>query len=170
MVRDQICCFTGHRPEKLPWGREESDPRCQALKDQLAHAVEAHHQKGCNYFLCGMARGCDLYFAEAVLQLRLRCPDIALHAVIPCPNQALRWSKPDRERYERILSQCDCESLIQQHYDPGCMQRRNRFMVDHSAHLIAVYNGIPKGGTAGTILYAMRQGLSVTILDLEESH
>ena len=35
MKREQSCCFTGHRPDKLPWGENESDPRCLALKRRL---------------------------------------------------------------------------------------------------------------------------------------
>ena len=35
MEREKTCCFTGHRPDKLPWGTDESDPRCLALKARL---------------------------------------------------------------------------------------------------------------------------------------
>ena len=41
MRRDISCCFTGHRPEKLPWGGDERDPRCLEIKDKLAASVEA---------------------------------------------------------------------------------------------------------------------------------
>ena len=34
-----VLAFTGHRPEKLPWGSDETDPRCAALKQQLLEAV-----------------------------------------------------------------------------------------------------------------------------------
>ena len=47
------------------------------------------------------------------------------------------------------------------------MLRRNRYLVDHSARIIAVYDGM-LGGTMYTLTYAMRQGLEVTILDPEE--
>ena len=33
------CCFTGHRPAKLPWKYRETDPRCIALKKRIADAV-----------------------------------------------------------------------------------------------------------------------------------
>ena len=33
------CCFTGHRPSKLPWGTREEDPRCVALKGRIAAAL-----------------------------------------------------------------------------------------------------------------------------------
>ena len=40
MTRAQICCFTGHRPDKLPWGEFEQDPRCVRIKEELAAALE----------------------------------------------------------------------------------------------------------------------------------
>ena len=65
-----VCAFTGHRPEKLPWGSRETDPRCCALKIQLDRAVRAAWEAGATTFACGLARGCDFYFAEAVLRLQ----------------------------------------------------------------------------------------------------
>ena len=38
MDRATTCCFTGHRPNKLPWGEDERAPRCLALKARLAQA------------------------------------------------------------------------------------------------------------------------------------
>ena len=39
MNRETTCCFTGHRPDKLPWGTHEDDPRCMALKQRLDAAL-----------------------------------------------------------------------------------------------------------------------------------
>ena len=68
--RQSACCFTGHRPGKLPWRYNEEDLRCVSLKARIADAVEAAYQEGFRHFLCGMALGCDLYFCECVLRLR----------------------------------------------------------------------------------------------------
>ena len=75
--------FTGHRPEKLPWGSRETDPRCCALKIQLDRAVRAAWEAGATTFACGLARGCDFYFAEAVLRLQEQAEGISLEAWIP---------------------------------------------------------------------------------------
>ena len=65
MDREKTCCFTGHRPDKLPWGENERDPRCVRLKQSIAQAVEDAYTAGIRHFITGMARGCDLYCAEA---------------------------------------------------------------------------------------------------------
>ena len=145
MNRETTCCFTGHRPEKLPWREDEGDPRCLELKARLAGAVEAAYEKGMRHFLCGMARGADFYCCEE--------------------EQAARWRERDRERWFSLVERCDNETMLQHHYDRGCMLRRNRYLVDHSAMLIAVYDGM-LGGTMYTISYAMKRGLDVVTLDI----
>ncbi len=87
------CAFTGHRPGKLPWGEDESDLRCIALKAKLRAAVESAIHEGMEHFICGMAEGCDLYFAETVLALKSTYPHITLEAAIPCPSQADGWGE-----------------------------------------------------------------------------
>ncbi len=156
--RDKTCSFTGHRPEKLPWGMDERDGRCLALKEKLRAAVEAAYDEGMRHFICGMARGCDLYFAEAVLELRSQREGVTLEAAVPCPTQADSWPEKDRARYHALLDACDLETMVQNHYTPGCMLRRNRYMVDHCALVIAVYDG-QRGGTRRTLEYAMKQGV-----------
>lgn len=162
-MRETTCCFTGHRPEKLPWGDREKDPRCVALKRRLVAAVRDAYEKGYRHFLCGMAQGGDFYFAEAVLALRARCSDVRLEAALPCAGQADAWPEPVRERYNAILRQCDAETLLQEAYTPGCMRRRDRYMVRRSSLLIALYGGIP-GGTAFTIREALNDGLTIVQL------
>lgn len=164
MEQAVTCCFTGHRPNKLPWGVQEDDPRCTDLKARLSAALEAEYDAGARHFICGMARGADLYFAEAVLALRKRRSGVTLEAARPCESQADRWPPEDQQRYQHILEQCNYETLVQHQYDRWCMMRRNRYMVDRSARLLAVYDGVPKGGTAQTLAYALRKRLTVTIL------
>ena len=153
-----ICCFTGHRPEKLPWGTDESDPRCAALKRRLDDVIRTAYEEGMRHFICGMARGSDLYCAELVLALRQEKGDVVLEAAIPCLSQASGWPREDRARWQAILDACDLETVVQEQYTPGCMQRRNRYMVDHCALVIAVYDGTA-GGTRQTLQYAMKKGV-----------
>lgn len=166
MRRETTCCFTGHRPDKLPWGADESAAGCLALKARMVQELELAYEQGYRHFISGMARGCDLYFCEAVLDLRTRRPGVSLEAAIPCEEQARRWPERERNRYFRLMEACDLETMVQKNYSAGCMQRRNRYMVDHAALLIAAFDG-QLGGTMYTITYAMRAHVQVVILDVE---
>ncbi len=167
MDREHTCCFTGHRPDKLPWHTDESDPRCTALQQAVYGALERAYEAGCRHFICGMARGCDLYFCRQALTLRDKYPDVTVEAAIPCQSQTDSWPRQEREQHAALLDQCNFETMVQHHYDRGCMMRRNRYMVDRSCRIIAVYDGIPKGGTASTLAYAMKQDLTCDIIRLE---
>ena len=164
LKRTNTCCFTGHRPDRLPWREQEDDSRCIALKVRLQERIEQAIQAGYHHFISGMARGADLYFAEAVLALRERYSHITLEGARPYENQAGSWPEQERQRYWSILDRCDFETLVQHQYDPGCLMRRNRYMVDRSRRIIAIYDGMPRGGTAQTLRYAIRKGLECDIL------
>ncbi len=162
----RTCCFSGHRPSKLPWGYREDDLRCLDLKMDIVQALVGLYDRGYRRFLCGMAEGCDLYFAESVLLLRESHPEVSLDAVVPFKGQAERWTAEQQRRYHRFLDSCDEVTLLQEKYSPGCMMARNRYMVNRSSLLLACYNG-EAGGTRNTILYAREQGLELITIPIE---
>ena len=127
-ARPISCCFSGHRPGKLPWGDDEGDRRCLALKERLWNEMEAAYEQGYRHFICGMAQGCDLYFCELALALRQLHGDVTVEAAIPCPSQAEGWPAEQRLRWQRLVAACDYETMVQQQYSPGCMQRRRRLV------------------------------------------
>jgi len=163
--RETSCCFTGHRPNKLPWGSDETDPRCLELKIRIREELERAYDRGFRHFICGMAQGCDFYFCEAALALRDQRPGVTVEAAIPCESQADRWGEADRERYFRLVGLCDFETMVQHNYDRGCMLRRNRYMVDRSSLLIAAFDGT-LGGTMYTVTYAMKKGVEIVTIEL----
>lgn len=162
--RELTCCFTGHRPTKLPWGFDEKDPRCEALRERIFDVAEAFYRSGITHFICGMAQGCDMYFCEEIIKLREEHPEITLEAAIPCEAQAERWPEQERGRYFRLVSQCDNMHLIQKDYSRECMIKRNKYMVDKSSVLIAVYDGA-FGGTMQTVQYAKKKLLEIVQID-----
>lgn len=163
MTRETTCCFSGHRPSKLPWRDNESDPRCVALKKRIRQELDRAYDRGYRHFICGMALGSDLYFCEAAMDLRDTRPGVTLEAAIPCQEQADKWPAEQRLRYRELVDHCDFESVVQHHCDRSCFLRRDRYMVDRSSLLIAVYDG-SSGGTQYTLTYAMAQNLETLIL------
>ena len=164
VISSHTCCFTGHRPDKLPWGLDEGDPRCAAIKLTLGQEIDGLYRRGFRHFISGMAMGSDLYFVEAALELREKYPGLSVEGAIPCPTQADRWPETQRRRWRDILDRCDLETVVQQNYDRYCMLRRNRYMVDRSAAILAVFDGTP-GGTQYTLNYAMDRKLEILLLD-----
>ncbi len=165
--RENSCGFTGHRQSKLPWGQNEEDINCISLKESIYDAVEAVYRSRRRHFICGMATGCDFYFCEAVLALREEHPEVTLEAAIPFEGQAMGWSASQKQRYLRLVSECDYQTVIHKDYSPDCYMNRNRYMVDSSSVLIAAYNG-RRGGTMNTLLYAIRSGLELIQLPIND--
>lgn len=162
---DQCCAFTGHRPKKFPWGYDEADARCVTLKQTLAKQIAKLVYAGYTDFLSGMAEGTDTWAALAVLALKKEHPALRLHCALPCEGQADKWSASARELYSYILEQANSVVYVSREYSKDCMLKRNRYLVDHTACLLAVYNGEQRGGTAMTVRYARKMGREVIILN-----
>ena len=146
-----VCAVTGHRVLSSDFSKEE-----------LRAALRALAAAGVRTFLCGMALGFDLLCAEEVLLLREELP-VRLVACIPCADQAARYPKSARERYERILDRCDERAVLHERYCDGCMFERNRYMVDRADLLLAYYTG-RRGGTKYTVGYAEKRGIPVYLI------
>ena len=136
----------------------------QALTQKIVHAIT---ELGITHFISGMALGVDLDFAKIVLSLRDNVyHTITLECDVPCPNQTLKWSSADKLKYESILKRADKINIIEERHSPDCMLKRNRYMVDNSQLVIAVFNGIEHGGTWYTIKYARKTNTAIELIDL----
>lgn len=159
------CAFTGHRPHKFPWRYDETSPDCVALKAVLCEQVTKLMQAGITDYYSGMADGSDVWLSQVVLALREKNPALKLHCVLPCEEQADKWSDLAQKRYYSILAQADEISYVSRKYYNGCMLARKRRLVDSTDLVLAVYNGERRGGTAATIRYAKRNGRKTLIID-----
>ena len=162
---DNCCAFTGHRPKKFPWGYDESDSRCVELKAVLKREIQKLIEAGVTDFYSGMAEGTDTWAALIVLELRKTNPSLKLHCIVPFKGQADKWTASARRLYKRILRRADTVTYISEDYHDGCMMERNRYMVDHAAYLLAVYNGEWRGGTAATVRYARKLGRVIVVIE-----
>lgn len=162
----KTCCCTGHRPKGFPFKYGIDTPKHNAYLQTLEQKIElAITHYNVTNFISGMALGADMDFAQTVLKLRQKYP-ITLECAIPCPNQTLKWDSADKLRYESIMELADEINLISERYTPECMLNRNRYMVDNSELVIAVFNGIPKGGTWYTIKYAVYKKKVIELIEL----
>ena len=150
------CLFTGHR--KLPQGAELDN-----LQKRTKEALRLAYFKGCRLFYVGGAMGFDMLAAVAVLNLQEELPEIRLILALPHFGHYQHWSKTDKAVFARILERADQVLYLSKEYSPGCMQARNRYMVDHAQYCIC-YCGKATGGTAYTVRYAQKRGIEIVNL------
>ena len=148
-MKSRTACFTGHR--ELP--TDDLPEISKRVEDTLATLIE----QGYRYFGAGGALGFDTLAAQVVLRLRERYPQIRLILVLPCLNQTRGWPQADIDTYEEIKRCADKVTYTSEHYFRGCMQKRNRHLVDNSSVCIC-YLTKPTGGTAYTVNYASEHG------------
>ena len=149
---DRICVFTGHRviPE-AEQGR---------LRRRLVETVETLYSDGCRTFCAGGALGFDRMAADTVLALRQKYPDLRLLLMVPCRDQAARWSAGDRTVYERQLRDADEVCVLSERYFDGCMRERNRQMVAIASVCVAYVTSL-HSGSAQTVRMAETRGIPV---------
>lgn len=141
------CCFSGHRILKKDFN-----------VDKLTTVVDKLISNGYRTFLVGMAWGFDLKVFEVLLTKKNYNIDII--ACVPCKEQSTYFKKEEKQKYEDFLKKADKVVYVSNEYFDGCMQKRNRYMVDNSSILVAyLYSNI--GGTKNTVTYAEKQGKNI---------
>ena len=155
--KEHSCCFTGHRKiekEKIPW-----------LADQLYGEILRLFHSGVTHFYAGGALGFDTLAARTVLAAKQQHKSIKLHLILPCKNQDQYWNTADHFMYQKILWESDSVQYVSDHYNAGCMHERNRRLADSCNYCIC-YLKSEKGGTAYTVNYARKKG--ITIINLAD--
>lgn len=147
-ARNITACFTGHRV----LSRKE----LKLIDKRLFPVLEELYDEGFRHFIAGGAIGFDTIAAEAVLKLKEKKEGVTLHIAIPCPEQPNLWREKEQKKYFEILEKADSSEIVSDHYFDGCMQLRNRYMVDRSSALIAFFRG-SSGGTGSTCKYASKK-------------
>ena len=141
------CSFTGHRILKKDFN-----------VDKLITIIEKLISSGYKTFLVGMAWGFDLTVFEVLLKYKNKNIDII--ACVPCENQEVYFRNNEKEKYEEFIKQADKVVYVSKEYFDGCMQKRNRYMVDNSSIVIAyIYSN--RGGTKNAVSYAEKKGKNI---------
>lgn len=165
----KTCCVTGHRPSGFPWIYGKENQSQATYKKILCEIIDWYiSENDVTDFISGMALGADMDFAATVLLLREKYPYIRLHCAIPCRDQTRLWKEPYISLYNNLLRQADSSVVLSESYTRTCMLERNRYMVDKSDYVFAVWNGERKGGTWYTMEYAKKLKRPVEVLRLDE--
>ena len=150
-MQGKTCCVTGHRD--IP------AEQVGHIKKSLEQEVDRAISDGFTCFISGFADGVDLLFAGIVAERIAKNPALKLIAAIPYQKRLDTLKKS--ERTKALIDLCTEIYIAAEDYRPSVYAKRNRYMVERSDRVIAVYDGREKGGTVGTIrlTYIMKREL-----------
>jgi uncharacterized phage-like protein YoqJ len=145
--------ITGHRPKVLGCGYDIPNPtyyRVYGLMLEKFHEIKPHK------IISGMALGSDQWAVAAAIEL-----GIPFIAAIPFKAQDSRWPQKSKIEYQEMLGHADkivdvSGGNINQSIS-DMMFARNKWIIDNSTSLLAVWNGERKGGTFSAVNYAEKK-------------
>lgn len=143
----------------------------EAAEQQVSAAIRADLEEqqrrhgGRLVALSAIAKGADSLFAETAISL-----GIQLNVVLPFEGYADDFADgEERARFEGLLAAAERTHTLS--YDGRSNEAYaavGRYIVDHSDHLIAVWDGLPArglGGTGDVVAYARRRGHPLSVVD-----
>lgn len=144
--------LTGHRPQHLhpsvrPWIRSELERLAVKFRDEYGATVG----------VSGMALGCDLWWADAVVKAGLH-----LWAHVPFPQQPEKWAEADKTEWSRLCRVARKLKTYGGYYDVKTLHARNDGMIREADAAIAVWDPRKtEGGTASAVRKLTAAGLPI---------
>ncbi len=147
-----ILGVTGHRPSRLAMRRSQQPLLTLFAADMLREFGPAK-------VITGMQCGWDLAVARACVDLK-----VPFIAAIPWDGFNAEWSAEDRYLFEELLRRCEEAHYCYPpgEYNPKKLHGRNKWIVENSNQMLALWDGYDDGGTASCVRYAQKQGRLVT--------
>jgi len=158
-------CFTGHRPDKL--GGYENNPTQRNTRQALETIIkDLVNKNDFVEFISGMAVGVDTWAAIEVLKVKLYNPDkVSLKLALPFVGQQNKWPLTSQMQWLEVYRAANSVYFVDEEgYAPWKLLNRNKWMVDNSDLVVAVWSGYRKGGTAHCIRYASKKNKEIVNL------
>lgn len=145
-----ILGITGHRLDPHLGGYKTPNQKYNAVYDIVKSKIQEINP---SCILSGMANGSDQIAVEIALIL-----SIPFWAIVPCDNQDLLWPKEAKRNYQKLLSKAaKVVNVSPGPYNPSKMHVRDKWIVENSNELLAVWNGQTFGGTYSTVRSAEKK-------------
>lgn len=158
-MKVKTCCFTGHRPDAFPWKDDIEDARLHILLKRIEQAVDRALFLNARKFICGNALGVDTWAAQIILERKKSDPKIYLEIAVPFLSHNSNIPVCVNVQKEADLVHVVGTSKSKR----TTFFQRNKYMVDNSDMIIAVYDEQigRRGGTQKTLAMAKENGLEI---------
>lgn len=137
------CCIVGHRDVEKDYLLKEVMP---TLENSLANVVK----EGYNTFYVAFSSAVNILTAGKIIELREENPELCLFAVFPYPNKIKDLTKAESE----TLHKANSVLFSGEKYNRRSYINVNRYIIEKTRKLIALYDGRNRGSTFEAIRYA----------------
>ena len=136
----KACAIIGCTPLCFPWGFDEEDEGCAALKLILINQISKLRGESCTRFAISMDCGAGLYAAEIIHGLQESDEEFQTICYVPYEEQATKWTPELRDRYFNALAACT--EVINAAYEKtvGCEFKAYLEAINAADMVIAVYD------------------------------
>ena len=124
----------------FPWGFDEEDEGCAALKLILINQITRLRSEGCTRFAVSMDCGVGLYAAEILHGLKGSEEELETICYVPYEEQATKWTTELRDRYFTALAACSEVVNVSFEKTVGCEFKAYLEAMKEADTLIAVYD------------------------------
>ena len=137
---NKTCAIIGCSPMCFPWGFDEEDEGCAALKLILINQISKLRGEGCTRFAVSMDCGVGLYAAEILHGLKGSDEELETICFVPFEEQATKWTPELRDRHFNALA--DCTEVVNAAYEKivGCEFKAYLEAINEAGTVIAVYD------------------------------
>ena len=134
------CAIFGCSPMCFPWGFDEEDEGCAALKLILMNRITKLRGEGYTRFAVSMDCGVGLYAAEILTGLRETDREIEFFCYVPYEEQSTKWTPELRDRYFDALAACADIVYVIHVKAVGCEFKAHLQAIAEADTVIAVYD------------------------------
>ena len=136
----KTCAIIGCSPLCFPWGFDEEDEGCAALKLILLNRITKLRSEGCARFAVSMDCGMGLYAAEILRGLKGSAEELETICYVPYEEQATKWTPELRDRYFNALAACTEVMNAAYEKTVGCDFKAYLKAINEANTVIAVYD------------------------------
>ena len=136
----KTCAIIGCSPMCFPWGFDEEDEGCAALKLILMNWITKLRSEGCTRFAVSMDCGVGLYAAEILHGLKESDEGLETICYVPYEEQATKWTPELRDRYFNALAACMEVVNVAYEKTVGCEFKAYLEAINEADTVIVVYD------------------------------
>ena len=136
----KTCAIIGCSPLCFPWGFDEEDESCAALKLILINQISKRRGEGCTRFAVSVDCGAGLYAAEILQGLKGSEEELETICYVPYEEQATKWTPELRDRYFNALAACTEVVNVAYEKTVGCKFKAYLESINEADTVIVVYD------------------------------